>query len=668
MSRDRTFLSGTSRGRIQQALRRIANSVGIYYNDDLAAPPLGADNVQAAIDAIKAGGSTTDERVKVSAADTTTDFLSSKLIAGPNVALTVVSPGADEKLRIDSTGQSDPMDLVSCNAQSEWSSHVEQVLSNVPSLVPDVILTTMGAGDLQAAINTLGSGQVLEVRTSATYSPVVLPAVAGGYTIKAGIGFVPKISGARCVAIANGAIDVTLFGFELLNGTTPAANYDGAFITLATQNAKADRIIFANLHVHDIASPGSGVMWSYHWSVGGDFYYTPPNPATEFSTQVAFVDCRFVNAGNDNIEGGALCLRGIDQPYVARCEVDGAGVATRGIQIQDCFNALITDCTCYDFSGNGEAVKVDDLGSPGWHATYGVWNTGVIRRCFAHDATQGFDIDDWCAMVVQGCVAQDCAAEGFVLDNDSQCIFDCCSAFRCNDGFRFESGSEGTARNCMAYANVSNNYRMDNGFVPDVSNTPRTTEAGGVGGRARVSIADTTEGFLLSKIAAGSGITVSTLNPSGSEQIQVSASAIGGSGITAEGGFYFTILNATGEVSVKGKVVHPSTTVSLAAALCPPGDIDPIAVIYDAGVPIGSPMRVVFAGWADVLIQAGYSITREYWIGGPPSPGGVAGLAQCIVSPPSVAVHFNEIGHCCDDQLPKPIVVPTLARCVLHFN
>lgn len=191
---------------------------------------------------------------------------------------------------------------------------------------------------------------------------------------------------------------------------------------------------------------------------------------------------------------------------------------------------------------------------------------------------------------------------------------------------------------------------------------------GGPDELVKVSINDTTAGFLLPKLLAGAGVSLVIVGGGGNEQLRIDATtpaAIGGSGITPEGGLYFTAINDTGEASVKGKMVHPSTAVNLGVSLVGLGEIDPVGIIYDAGVPVGGLIRVVAHLWADVLIEPGDTIQREYWIGAPTSPAGTIGHANCIPSPPSATVHFQEMGHCFET---KPNIYPTLARCLLHEN
>lgn len=51
-----------------------------------------------------AAGPDLDELVKVTAADTTANYLGSKVVAGANIALAVVNPGANEQLQITASG------------------------------------------------------------------------------------------------------------------------------------------------------------------------------------------------------------------------------------------------------------------------------------------------------------------------------------------------------------------------------------------------------------------------------------------------------------------------------------------------------------------------------------------------------------------------------------
>lgn len=66
-----------------------------FVGDGVTATLAGLHNVLATI---------TDHFVKVSAADTTTDYLFNKLVAGANITLSILSPGANERILITGTG------------------------------------------------------------------------------------------------------------------------------------------------------------------------------------------------------------------------------------------------------------------------------------------------------------------------------------------------------------------------------------------------------------------------------------------------------------------------------------------------------------------------------------------------------------------------------------
>lgn len=55
MGHDRLFIGGKSKPRAQQAANRLGTAAAVNYNDFSVAPPLNANSVQGAIDALKAG-------------------------------------------------------------------------------------------------------------------------------------------------------------------------------------------------------------------------------------------------------------------------------------------------------------------------------------------------------------------------------------------------------------------------------------------------------------------------------------------------------------------------------------------------------------------------------------------------------------------------------------
>lgn len=70
--------------------------------------------------------------------------------------------------------------------------------------------------------------------------------------------------------------------------------------------------------------------------------------------------------------------------------------------------------------------------------------------------------------------------------------------------------------------------------------------------------------------------------------------------ITPEGGITVRLINKTGAPSVKGSVIHASSTVNGAFALAVVDVPDPIGIVYEEGVADGDPCLVVISGIADV--------------------------------------------------------------------
>lgn len=211
---------------------------------------------------------------------------------------------------------------------------------------------------------------------------------------------------------------------------------------------------------------------------------------------------------------------------------------------------------------------------------------------------------------------------------------------------------------------------MDNGYQPDVTNLPRQTQQGGSGGRARVSLNDNTENFLASKIVAGAGISLATLNAGASEQLEISATSSGAAILTAEGGIAVPMINDTGAASVKGQLVRASPTLdgafvtSTVVAGPPVGQYEVIGAVYEPGVANGLPCYVVIYGIADVLMQDGQAATRGYWVRGSTT---VNGRAVMSAAPPvgSSDNHFQEVGHALQSVAAG---VNVLTRIMMHLN
>jgi hypothetical protein len=117
---------------------------------------------------------------------------------------------------------------------------------------------------------------------------------------------------------------------------------------------------------------------------------------------------------------------------------------------------------------------------------------------------------------------------------------------------------------------------------------------------------------------------------------------------TAEGGFYIYLINKTGANSVKGTVVIASSTTDNGCEKIASNVPDAIGVIYNDGIPDGSPVQVVVSGIADVYFIG--STTRKHLARTfvTADAGFVAGQALSEAMPGSPFTtdkHFCEIGH-----------------------
>lgn len=140
-----------------------------------------------------------------------------------------------------------------------------------------------------------------------------------------------------------------------------------------------------------------------------------------------------------------------------------------------------------------------------------------------------------------------------------------------------------------------------------------------------------------------------------------SGGGAGGSGFTADGGIYITLINNTGVITQKGTIVAASQLTNNAARIAPGNYDQPIGVIAEDGILIGQPVKVVVSGKAYVLLKDLTAATRGYWCGVSDIPGRMYQQTD----PPSTTEHNREIGHCLESVTAG---VNKLALCVLHFN
>ena len=112
--------------------------------------------------------------------------------------------------------------------------------------------------------------------------------------------------------------------------------------------------------------------------------------------------------------------------------------------------------------------------------------------------------------------------------------------------------------------------------------------------------------------------------------------------ITADGGFAIPYINRTGHSSVRGEVVQLSSTADREVNLEDSGGINPMGIIYNAGIAEGSNVWVVTSGRVEVWFDASGAI-KGGWV---ETSNLTAGRADgSAASPKPAPDHFEEIGH-----------------------
>jgi len=114
------------------------------------------------------GGAMVDEMVKVTAGDTVTGFLADKLVAGANVSLAILNPGADEDLQVSALDQA---------VKVSGADTVAAFLSDKIVAGTGVVLTILNPGadeDLQISVSGLTSGEILTAAPITVTGPLNL--------------------------------------------------------------------------------------------------------------------------------------------------------------------------------------------------------------------------------------------------------------------------------------------------------------------------------------------------------------------------------------------------------------------------------------------------------------------------------------------------------------
>ena len=137
--------------------------------------------------------------------------------------------------------------------------------------------------------------------------------------------------------------------------------------------------------------------------------------------------------------------------------------------------------------------------------------------------------------------------------------------------------------------------------------------------------------------------------------------------VTPLGGICIRLLNKTGVASVLGTVVQADTINDNAFKICEADGVQPIAIVYQAGVADGSLCWIVVYGVAQVLLKDATLSTKGNWV----YVSDVAGRADAslLVPPgggiPELDIHMGEIGHCIES---KGANTDVLAKIIVHFN
>lgn len=331
-----------------------------------------------------------------------------------------------------------------------------------------VLHTNTDPTSLNTIIQTLNDGDILEVDSSAIYNPISIPPNKE-LIIRSVIGKSINLTGTECIKLMNGARDTIIADVSIQNCSSPADNERGAGVSFGELHAKVSNISFYRMSI-DTVTNGSGVMLSYHWSVGGD-NYANPNTISECSTDVRFINCSFYKANKSNTEGAALSLRGITNSFIYNCNFRDDTLSMRQIQLQNCINGYIAKNNIRNTATpgtNSEGIKLDELGNCTFRTT------GYIFENTIKNAIEGIDIDDNVTAIVMDNICYECTEEGISVDDSAICLIMRNLCYNCrfdanSAGIRVESGALVSIyqNNCV---NNSINYRIQNGYTLPAGN------------------------------------------------------------------------------------------------------------------------------------------------------------------------------------------------------
>jgi len=334
---------------------------------------------------------------------------------------------------------------------------VEQTINESLLASSTTVLSTTGAGDLQVAIDALSDGDVLEVDTDATYDPVVIPGDVA-MVIRAASGRTPTITGQYGIGFADGARDVVISGLTIDGCSTGNVNCRGSSVGLAEDMARVENVILHKLTISN-TSNGSAVVFSPNWSS-----YVEPLAESQFSRRVSIVECSFLKASKDHIEGASIVFRNCEDAYVKNCRIDVDEENGRGIVMTYVKNSLIDGCEVENANGNGEGIKIDSIGGQ----TY--LNTVMIMNNFVTNTVEGIDVDDFSKALVINNLVTAADDEGICVDDSGEAVVIGNTCYGCDVGIRAEAGSVADIRGNTCFGNRVN-FRIQNGDELDPSNS-----------------------------------------------------------------------------------------------------------------------------------------------------------------------------------------------------
>ena len=282
-----------------------------------------------------------------------------------------------------------------------------EVLQNISSALwdeADITITSTNSNELANVINNADPDSIIEVKTGATYSQIVIP-TDKKLIVRSALGYSPILSDAGALVLSDGVKDFFMSGFRFEN-CTPFGdpNSRGEAITMGADKSNFENIIFNNCYFGP-ANTGSMVMLAYHWAP-----YHSNQSVDDLSNKAAFVSCQFFEACKNDIEGGGLNVRAVNRLLVDDCIFDG-GDYGRCTHLQNIKNAEVINNKLHH-SGSRECIKLDMMG-----ITLGSFTTtGLVANNEVWAGDEGIDLDDTTEVFAIYNYAHDCR-DGIVVDD-----------------------------------------------------------------------------------------------------------------------------------------------------------------------------------------------------------------------------------------------------------